>query len=109
MLASAADGNVRGFASFTVWFCLPFRQTPGRAGGCRSFGSYAKYWREHLASMRFRDASDLLRRTAGDDSSAPFAAVRPDVDDPIGGFRHIEIVLDDQYRVPGVDKCMQHL
>ena len=48
--------------------------------------------------MRMRIARDLLGRAGGDDFAALVAAFRPQVDDPVGGFDDVEIVLDDQKR-----------
>ena len=35
-------------------------------------------------------------------------AFGPQVDDPIGGLDHFQIVLDDQHRVAGVGKIVEH-
>ena len=39
-----------------------------------------------------------------DDAPAALAALGPQIDDPIGGADHVEIVLDDEQRVPGIDE-----
>src|ERR1700675_1811998 len=54
--------------------------------------------REKAAGMRLRVAGDLLRRARGDDLPALVAALGAHVDDPVGGFDDVEIVLDDQER-----------
>ena len=64
--------------------------------------------REDLARVRLDVAGDVLRRAAGDDSAAPCSAFGADVDDPVGGFDDVEIVLDDEHRVAGVDEVVQH-
>ena len=42
-------------------------------------------------------------------SSAGFAAFGAEVDDPVGRFDDLGVVLDDQHRVAGVDEIVQHL
>ena len=64
--------------------------------------------REDLAGVRFDVAGDFFGRAAGDDSAAPCAAVGADVDDPVGRLHDVEIVLDDEHRVAGVDELVQH-
>ena len=52
---------------------------------------------------------NLLRRALGDDRAALVAALRPKIDDIIGGFDHIQIVFDDDQRIAGIGEPMQHL
>ena len=40
---------------------------------------------------------------------AGVAALGPQVDDPVGGLDHVEVVLDDDDRVPLLDQAVQHL
>ena len=42
-------------------------------------------------------------------SAAPGAALGPEVDDPVGGLDDVEVVLDDDDRVAGVDEPVEHL
>ena len=102
VLAGAADGDVRGFATLAVFL------RRGRPEPLFAIRLDAERRREDLARVRVDIASDFFRRAAGDDSAASFAAVGADVDDPIGGLRHVEIVLDDEHRVAGVDEGVQH-
>ena len=44
-----------------------------------------------------------------DDLAAAGAALRAEVDDPVGRLDHVEVVLDDEHRVAGVDEVVQHL
>ena len=64
---------------------------------------------QRLAGVRLVDRGDFFRRAGGDDPAARLAAFRPQVDDPVGRLDHVEIVLDDQHRVAGVDEVVQHL
>src|SRR5688572_7283743 len=43
-----------------------------------------------------------------DDAAAAAAALGPQVDDPVRLGDHIEVVLDHQHRVAGVDQAVQH-
>ena len=45
----------------------------------------------------------------GDDPAAAVAAFGAEVDDPVGRLDDVEVVLDDQHRVAGVDEVVQHL
>ena len=45
----------------------------------------------------------------GDDPAAAVAALRPEVDDPVGGLDDVEVVLDDEDRVAAVDQPMEDL
>ena len=51
----------------------------------------------------------LLGRTFGDDEAAAATAFRTEVDDPVGGLDHVEIVLDDEHGVALVDQSVQHV
>ena len=57
---------------------------------------------------RPRPAATSSRRAGGHDLAAARAAFGPQVDDPVGRFDHVQIVLDDQHRVAGIDKVVQH-
>ena len=52
---------------------------------------------------------DFFGRAGGDDPAAAVAAFGPEVDDPVGRLDHVQVVLDDQHRVAGVDEVVQHL
>ena len=51
---------------------------------------------------------NIIRSADGHHLTATFAALRTEVDDPVGGFDDIEIVLDHDHRVAPVDQCMEH-
>ena len=61
------------------------------------------------AGVRGARRRDLLGRAGGDHLAAAVAAFRPHVDDPVGGLDHVEVVLDHQHGVAGVDQALQHL
>ena len=50
------------------------------------------------------DARYLLRSTFGDDAAPSSSALGPEVDDPVGVGDDVEVVLDDEHRVLGVDQ-----
>src|SRR6516162_11083138 len=52
---------------------------------------------------------DVLWGAGGDDMAAGVAAFGAEIDDPIGGLDDLEIVLDDQHRVAGLDQRVQYL
>src|SRR5258708_10501224 len=64
---------------------------------------------EILPGMAVCGAGDLLGRAGGDDAAAPGAALRAEIDDPVGGLDDFEIVLDDDDRVAGLDQRLEDL
>ena len=51
---------------------------------------------------------EFLRRAAGHHGAALGAGLGADVDDPVGGFDDVEVVFDDDDRVPVVDEAVEH-
>src|SRR5690606_39751666 len=51
---------------------------------------------------------DVFGRSGGDDGTAPMAALGPEVDDPVGGLDHVQVVLDHHHRVAVVAQPVQH-
>src|SRR5438128_8127786 len=49
----------------------------------------------------------LFRRPGRHDPAAGVAALRPQVDDPVGGLHHVQVVLDDYHRVAGLHETLQ--
>jgi len=54
-----------------------------------------QYTSEGLAGVGLFGAGDLFGRALRDDAAAAFAAFRAEIDDPVGLFDDVEIVLDD--------------
>ena len=54
-----------------------------------------------------RVAEEVLGRALGDDLAAGGAGFRADFKDPIGGFKDVEIVLDHDDAVAGVDEGVE--
>ena len=52
---------------------------------------------------------DVLRRARDDDLAAARAALRAEIDDPVGRLDHVEVVLDHDHRVAVIDEPMEHL
>jgi hypothetical protein len=52
---------------------------------------------------------DLLGRADGHDLAAGVSAFGAEIDDPVGGLDHFEIVLDHHHGVALVDQLVQHL
>ena len=65
--------------------------------------------RQRAAGVRRFRGGNLGRRARGHDLAAAGAAFGPQVDDPIGRLDDVQIVLDDQHGVAGIDKVVQHL
>src|SRR4051794_17819466 len=64
---------------------------------------------QKLASVRAVDRRDLLGRAGRDQLAAGLAALGPEIDHPVGLLDHVEVVLDYEHGVPGVDEALQHL
>src|SRR5579859_2555461 len=61
------------------------------------------------AGERAAHLRDLLGRALGDDLAAGLAAFGAEVDDVVGRLHDVEVVLDDDDRVPRVDEAVQDL
>src|SRR2546421_6118 len=62
-----------------------------------------------IAAGRGRgDAGDVLRSALGHDAPAGLARTRPQVDDPVRPFHDVEVMLDHEHRVPGIDQPVEH-
>ena len=108
VLPCAADGDVRRLAGRLAVSRSAFRVPPVEPGPSRI--ARCQQRREGLRRCATRDGrGDFFRRAAGNDATAACAAVGADVDDPVGGLDDVEIVLDDEHRVAGVDEVVQHL
>src|ERR1700722_2289130 len=62
---------------------------------------------ENFSGVRLGIPCNLLGRAGGDDFAALIAAFRAEVDEPVGGFDHIEIVLNDDERRAGFEKLAE--
>src|SRR5882724_2255956 len=62
---------------------------------------------EGLAGVGFSCASDEFGRALGDNAAAAFAAFGPEVDDPVGLFDDVEMVLDDEHGVAEINEALQ--
>lgn len=62
-----------------------------------------------MAGVAGRARGDLFRRALRDDVTAFIAGFRAEINDPIGAFDDIQIVLDDDDRVPGVYQALENL
>jgi hypothetical protein len=58
--------------------------------------------------VAFVTIADLLRRAANDDFAALVARIGAKIDNPVSAFDHFQIVLDDQERIAGFDKSLEH-
>src|SRR6185437_8121427 len=74
---------------------------------CRQSGLEVRL--EVLAGVALGDEGDILGRAGGDDLAAAVAAFRAEIDDPVGGLDDLEVVLDDEHRVPGLHERVKHL
>src|SRR5690606_38105958 len=63
---------------------------------------------QEFPSMPGGGLSDGFRRAGSDDLSTAIAARGAEVDDPVGGLDHVEVVLNDDYGVASIAQAMQH-
>ena len=59
---------------------------------------------QELPRIRPLGRGDLLGRAGRDDLAAGVTALGTEIDDMIGGLDHVEMVLDQDHRVPRVDE-----
>lgn len=64
---------------------------------------------EILSGQAAGIAGDVLRCSDGDYFSALVTTFRSQIDDPIGGLDHIQIVFDDNDRVAAIDQLMEEM
>src|SRR5687767_6083548 len=57
--------------------------------------------------MRARRLRDLFRRASGHHFSTFVSALRAEVDDEIRRFQHVEVVLDDDERMSGLEQLLE--
>src|SRR6266850_1846116 len=62
---------------------------------------------EGLAGVGFFGAGHDFGRALRDDAPAAFAAFGAEVDDPVGLFDDVEVVLDDEHGVAEIDEALQ--
>ena len=72
-------------------------------------GAAREHRLEELPGIARRVARDIFRRAGRNDLAAAVAAFGAEIDDPIGGLDHFEIVLDDNHGVAGLDQLVQHI
>src|SRR6266849_6177264 len=70
-------------------------------------GIDAKEARQRLAGVGFFGAGDEFGGALGDDAAAAFAAFGAEVDDPVGLFDDVQVVLDDEDGVAEIDEALQ--
>jgi len=64
---------------------------------------------EVLAGGRVRLAREVLWRAFCDHEPALVATLGAEVDEPVGGLQHIQVVLDDDHGIAVIDQPVQHL
>src|SRR5436309_6617359 len=64
---------------------------------------------QHLSSVGPLDPRQLLWRSFGHDFAAMVPSFRAKVNDPVGVPNHIQIVLDHDDGVSGLDQTIEHL
>ena len=52
---------------------------------------------------------DVLRRAFGHDAAALRAGLGADLENPVGGLEHVEVVFDDDHAVAARDELLQHV
>ena len=62
---------------------------------------------QELAGVGTFYRSDLFRRTGGYHLASAVAAFRTQVDDPVGGFDHVEIMFNDDYGITVIPQTVQ--
>src|SRR5262249_25295910 len=64
---------------------------------------------EETPGMASLAGGDFFGRALRDELTAAFAGFRSEVEDPVGALDHLDIVLDDQDGMTGIDQALQDL
>src|SRR5271157_1476937 len=78
--------------------------TPIRASRSVAIAIPLQHSRQVLACVRSRKLGNRFRRPCSYDIPAARPALRPQVDHPVGGLDHFEIMLDHQNRSSGINQ-----
>jgi hypothetical protein len=62
-----------------------------------------------LAGMTVVAVGDVIGRALGDNGSALITGIRAEIDDPIGAFDNVEVVLDYHHGMTSVDEALKDL
>ena len=73
------------------------------------FTAPAQHRGQELAGVTALDPGDILGRACGHDLAAAVAALGAEVDEPVRGLDHLEIVLDHDNGIALLDQFVQHL
>ena len=110
--ALAGRRDVRDASAFPS----PFPPTPGRPASSANVtslsgtsGSPRRTRARYSPVAEPGVCGDLLGRALGDDPAAAVPALGPEVDDPVRRLDHVEVVLDHEDRVAGVDEPVEDL
>ena len=101
VLARAVDGDHRSVA------VRARRRRRGQSSSTRGNlpEPTANRFAQRLARVRLRDFHHVARRALANDLAARVAALRTEVDQPVGRADDVEVVLDHQQRMPGIDQA----
>src|SRR5439155_15415541 len=69
--------------------------------------TFSEHGPQIASRVRRLHLPDLFRRPCRHEHPAGVAALRPEVDDEVGGLDHVEIVLDDEQRVARLEKLLE--
>src|SRR5262245_40390914 len=95
-LPTGADvpASVAGLISRWTWGASPDFDAPPSSPLLRLGDAPSEVGGEVLPGIALRHARHLLGRPRGNDAAALVAALRAEVDDPVGGLDDLEVVLD---------------
>src|SRR3981189_796326 len=117
--ASAQADRHKDFMALTLSFLLTFSskilRVPWRqyllCGDLKLLFSFRRWQMQDgsqpVAGVRCGIGGDLFGGAGGDDLPAAAAAFGTHVDDPVGGFDDVEIVLDDEERAAAFDELAE--
>src|SRR5712671_2467589 len=82
-----------------------WKTAPGAAAGLLRLDQIG----EEAPGVGAGDGGDLLGGPGGDYLPALFPTLGTEVDEPVRGLDHVEVVLDHDHRVAGVDQPAEHV
>src|SRR5207245_8898046 len=102
--AASASGTWRR------WYATPSKTNSERARAAfRNNTARASHPAQHPPGVGGLHARDLLGRAGGDNFAAAIAALRPQIDDPVGVADDVEVVLDHHDGVAGLHQAVEDL
>ena len=86
------------------------RHLPGRdLRALLSLGFRRQQWRQESCSVAAFRHRNGFRRALGNNDPPTIATLRPHIDNPVGGFNYLKVMLDHHHGITVIHERVQHL